>query len=181
MKKTIPTPHWYRIMLVTLGMLLLSNTYAHDASSLNDDAIDRMNDTIVNNVLQTQGVLSGIFQRQRADAAWPDPEIDRLQSELMHLKEESELTLEYLLASGANLQSAESLMANPRAGRSVSADQAIDTAIALLKHASTLENLDAFVKEIYTGGQSAYMYNLLTAYREKMALYAELMKLKTGE
>jgi hypothetical protein len=60
------------------------------------------------------------------------------------------------------------------AGRTVAANQLVQTTYDLIKYMETLENQQAFIKEIYTGGKAAYMYNLMTSQREKMDIYRTL-------
>jgi len=176
MTKPDIAPQLHIVTLIILILFFISDISAHDAGALNDPAVDRTNDAIAASMLQVQVSLTEIFQASQSSSIWPVPEIDRMQKDILHLKEEADLTLEYLLANGINIQSSEALIANPRAGRSVSASHAIATATSLLKHAATLEKQEDFRKEIYTGGLAAYMYNLLGAHRDKMQLYGELMK-----
>jgi len=164
---------------VLLAQLLFVNVLAHEPASYTDSGVSRMNDTVYTNVLQAQTVLSSFMQRIQVSSVWPDPQITRLHDDLIHLKEETEHSLEYFGIIGVNIRSAETLRENPIAGRSVAAAQAVETTMTLLKHVMSLDSQDSFVSEIYSGGTSAYMYNLVGAHREKMELYAEIEKLKT--
>jgi hypothetical protein len=172
---------WYRNILLVLCLLSMSVVDAHDASTMNDNAVDDINANAAKGVLDLQATLSAIFQRQQPDTKWPHPALELLELEMMHLQEETDLSLEYLFLNGVNIQSAQEMIQNPRAGGAVAASQAVITGLALIKRTAAMESLDAFVKEIYSGGQAAYMYNLVGAYREKMDLYAELMKLRAEQ
>jgi hypothetical protein len=160
-----------RIIPLLLAVFLSHNSHAHEYTNLNEIMIDRVNDSIAGSILQVQSFLTEIFRQSYKPDSWPDTKITVLRNDLMHQKEEANMSLDYFVAKGINVQSQEVLYNNPLAGRSVAASQGIETAFALLKHVNTLESQDEFVKEIYSGGQSAHMYNLLTAYREKMDLY----------
>jgi hypothetical protein len=166
----------YRIYVMAFMFSCLVNVqvYAHDYSNLNEIMIDRSNESIVNSLFQIQSFLTDIFRKSYKAESWPDRKITLLRNDLMHQKEEANMNLDYFVASGINIQSVEVLFNNPLAGRSLAGNQGVETAYALLKHIDTLESQEAFVKEIYSSGQSAYMYNLVTAYREKMELYKSI-------
>lgn len=163
-------------LAATLSLVACSGALAHDAANLNDTGVERMNDSIATKMLEVQVLLSEYFQRRRKPAAWPDQDLTRLESDLQHMKEDADMSLEYFLAKGVNIQSPEVLKGYPIAGRAVAASQAVNTAIALARHVLALESQEALVKEVYGQGLTAYMYNLVGAYREKMDLYGELMK-----
>ena len=171
MKSKIYARYGCNIMVVLLASLLWSNSHAHEYSNLNEIMIDRSNDSISSSIIQVQSFLTTIFKQSYKTTSWPDIKLTVLRNDLMHQMEEASMSLDYFADAGVNIQSQEVLLDNPLAGRSVAASQGIETAYALLKHLNTLNGQDEFVKEIYTGGQSAHMYNLLTAYREKMDLY----------
>jgi hypothetical protein len=162
--------------LALLIYFFTTATSAHDAGNLNETSIDRTNDLVVVAIERIQQQLATIFQFRQGSSLWPNPEILRNREELLHLQEESELSLEYLVNYGINLQNPELLRATPRAGRTLSASQAVAVAISILDHTTNLESEDTFVNEIYNGGLSAYMYNLLGAHKDRMELYKELMR-----
>ncbi len=162
---------WRNILAGLILSLASLSSHAHEYSNLNEIMIDRANDSIANSVLQVQSFLTEIFRKTYVPDEWPDRKLTVLRNDLMHQKEEANMSLDYFAANGVNVQTQEVLWDNPLAGRSMAANQAVETAFSFLKYIVTLENQDVFIKEIYSGGQSAHLYNLLTAYREKMALY----------
>lgn len=165
-------------ILIVSGLVLtfsLSAVSAHDASNMNDANIDRTNDIVVTSIDQVQQLLSGLFMYGQTSTTWPDPEISRTRDTLLHLQEETTMGLDYLANNGINIQDTQVLRDKPHAGRSVAAKQAIDVAMNLLKHAESLESQNEFIAEIYNGGLSAYMYNLLGAHKDRLLLYKELM------
>lgn len=168
-------------LAATLYLLACPGSLAHDAANMNDTGVERMNDSIAAKMLEVQVLLSEYFQRRRKPATWPDQDLVRLESDLEHMKEDADMSLEYFLARGVNVQSPEVLKEYPIAGRAVAASQAVNTAIALARHVVGLESQEALVKEVYSQGLTAYMYNLVGAYREKMDLYGELLKRKSGD
>ena len=163
-----------KIIAVMLSLIISFNGQAHEYTNLNEIMIDRTNESIGSSITQVQSYLSEIFRQRYKPETWPDTKLTVLRNDLMHQKEEANMSLDYFVANGVNIQSAEALFNNPLAGRALAASQGIETAFALLKYVNTLESQEAFVKEIYSGGISAYMYNLITAYREKMDLYKSI-------
>jgi hypothetical protein len=174
MNKTKHTCYRFTIMAVMFSPLLSLNSHAHEYTNLNEIMIDRTNDSIAANIVQVQTFLSDIFRQRYKAETWPDIKITVLRNDLMHQKEEANMSLDYFVANGVNIQSMESLFNNPLAGRALAANQGIETTYALLKHVNDLESQEEFIKEIYSAGMSAYMYNLITAYREKMDLYKSI-------
>lgn len=165
----------FSLKLIFITCIFFSSTiYGHEYSNLNEIMIDRANDSVANSVLQVQSFLTEIFRKTYISDDWPDRKLTILRNDLMHQKEEANMSLDYFAANGINIQSQEVLFDNPLAGRSMAANQAVETAFTFLKYITTLESQDQFIKEIYSGGQSAHMYNLLTAYREKMDIYKEI-------
>lgn len=164
---------WYRLNAVTvlLSLLFSFECYSHEYSNLNERMIDRANDSIAASTLQIQSFLTTIFRQQYKPDSWPDIKIRLLRNDLMHQREEANMSLDYFAANKVNIQSKDTLFNNPLAGRSVAASQSIETSFALLNHINTLKNQEEFIKEIYSGGMSAHLYNLVTSYREKMDLY----------
>lgn len=159
------------LVLILCSLMLFSDARAHTYTTLNEYQIDRANDTASTSILQLQVFLADMFKQKHMSDRWPELKLMAIRDDMAHQKEEAEMGIEYFLSTGINIQSQEALVAKPVAGRTVAASQMVDTAYALIKHMETLENQQAFIKEIYTGGQSAYMYNLITSQREKMELY----------
>lgn len=162
---------------LTAALLLLTVSFAaraHDYNNLNEIMIDRANEAISKSILQAQSFMTEIFQQRYKPTSWPDMKLNILRNDLMHQVEEADMSLEYFATRGVNIQSTEVLFDNPLAGRSVAASQGIKTTYELLRHINTLENADEFIREIYSGGMSAQMYNLVTSYRQKMDLYREI-------
>jgi hypothetical protein len=168
----------FRIPKYFTAALLLSSISitapAHDYNNLNEIMIDRANEAVSKSILQAQSFMTEIFQQRYKPTSWPDVKLNVLRNDLMHQVEEADMSLEYFASKGVNLQSTEILFDNPLAGRSVAASQGVKTTYELLKHINTLESVDDFIREIYSGGMSAQMYNLVTAYRQKMDLYREI-------
>jgi PAS domain-containing protein len=157
-----------------LVFFLLSDVYAHDYKNLDEVMIDLSNNMIAASVLQVQDYLTGLMKQTNQPPAWPDRKLTILRRDLMHQLQDAGMSLNYFQDNGINLQSNEELLDNPLAGRSVAASQALGTAYDLLRHIDTLESQDTFIREIYSKGTASYMYQLLSAQREKIDLYQAL-------
>ena len=159
-----------------LGLLTLTAgpVSAHDYTSLNEFQIDRANDATSENILQIQLFLRDMVQRVHVSSQWPELKLQVMGEALLHQKEEAELGLEYFSSTGINTQSPQAQLENPLIGRTVSAQQAINTTQLLIKYLGTLESQDAFISEVYSGGKSSILYNLMAAQREKMDIYRTL-------
>lgn len=168
------------ISLVLFGLFLFTQVHAHDYTNLNEYQIDRANDSISENIMQLQLFLGEMFRQQYKAEQWPDTKLQMMRDSLLHQQEEAELGLEYFMAAGVNVQSPQVMLSKPLVGRTVASGQVIETAFALIKYINSLESQDAFIKEVYAGGQSSYMYNLMAAQREKMDLYLVLIALPSA-
>lgn len=159
-----------------LGLLMspFGPVSAHDYTSLNEFQIDRANDATSENILQIQLFLRDMVQRVHVSSQWPELKLKVMGEALLHQQEEAELGLEYFSSTGVNVQSPQTQLENPLIGRTVSAGQAINTTQLLIKYLGTLENQDAFISEVYSGGKSSILYNLMAAQREKMDIYRAL-------
>lgn len=176
MKHSLEVTSLPGILLVVFFCLLQTNCFSHEATNLDDFALDQTNQKILTSILNTQEILSDFFQFNKKTDVWPSQSMIEVRNELIHLQEDSEMNLEYLAINGININQPEALKKNPLAGRTVSASQAINTTIALLDRAISLDNQEEFIKEIHSSGPVAHMFNLVTIIKEKMDLYGELMK-----
>jgi hypothetical protein len=169
-----------KISNVMYGALLIlvivsgTEVCAHGGGNWNDFTIDRVNNSAQSKVLELQQAVSSLIRSRTETTDWPMPELQRLRDDLLSVKEEVDEILEHYVSDGANLQLLENLRADPRMGRTAAASRSLDACIALIAHAATLENKDAFIKEFYSRGTAAYLYELLEAHKDRMALYGEL-------
>lgn len=164
--------------LAALSVIALpSPATAHDSSSLTDTAIERILDASSQVLLQVQKVPAGLLRGQQAEA-WPSPKLSALDEELERLQEEIDLVLEHLYVDGGvAFESPAARIATPRAGRAFSADRGVRVARSFIEHLARLESQDTFVKEVYSLGKAAYMYDLIGGYREQMDLYRRFAEL----
>ena len=173
-----------RIMTgICLVMLFTSaNVLAHGELVWNDFTIDNKNDSITAAIGQVRKEIADIILGRREVKEWPDRELMRLKDELEHYLEEHEALLNYFKEEQkVNLNSSRQLMDNPRAGRSMVAGIAMETAIALIDYIATLENPAAFEEDLHLEGKGAYMFDLMDSYTDTMDLYVELAKIKSLE
>lgn len=169
------------IIAAVLAGFMTGAAFAHDAGNLNEFTVARANDAAAEKIVEAQTLLTKVLRGGDKDKAWPLPALEQLQEDFRHMKEDADLSMDYLVNQGINIRSPQALKENPLAGRTVSATRALETGLALLEHAGSLDSREAFVKEVYTRGMAYYMYDLLDAYRDKMDLYAALMKEPEGE
>lgn len=99
-----------------------------------------------------------------------------LRKTLADLQEELDDLLGHFKEDGINIRNKIELHKHPRAGRSVSANMAIETTMALVEHINSLENPQAFESELHEDGIGAYMFDLMDSYLEQMSLYGTLLK-----
>jgi len=175
MKHNIEVTSFPGLLLVVFLCLLQTSCFSHEASNLDDFALDQTNQKILTNISNTQEVLSEYFQNKKATAIWPSQSIIELRDEFIHLQEDVEMNLEYLAIIGININQPDAFKKHPLAGRTVSASQAVNTTIALLDRTISLKSQNELIKEIHTSGLVAHMFNLVTLIKEKMDLYGELM------
>lgn len=163
-----------RAVLVSLLALSAAQISAHDYTSLNEFQIDRANDATSENILQIQLFLRDMVAQNHMSTRWPEPKLQMMGEALLHQKEEATLGLEYFISTGIDVQSLQAQLQNPLVGRTIAGNQALDTVAALIKYLGTLESQDAFIQEVYSGGKSSILYNLMAAQREKMDIYHTL-------
>ncbi len=162
------------VTLCLLGAIFCARVYSHDYTNLNEYQIDRTNESISTGILQIQTFISEIFKQQHISDKWPDPKMLLLRDDMLHQREETAMGLEYFLAAGFNTQASDQLLAHPLVGRSVAANQVVESTYALINYINAMESQDTFIKEVYANGQATWMYNLVTAQREKMDIYHAL-------
>ena len=167
----------YRLHAFLIGLVLLAAAPAarsHGELVWNDFTIDNKNDSIVNGVSQLRKILGDVVLGRREVAGWPDRELVSLMRELKHLQEEHELLLNHFRDSGVNTLVAQQLIEHPRAGRSVLASHALETAVALIEYVNSLKDPSAFEEDLHEEGKGAYMFDLMESQIDQMALYAAL-------
>lgn len=169
----------YRLHGFLIGLILLAAApavQAHGEMVWNDFTIDSKNDSIIKGVSQLRKILGDVVLGRREVAGWPDRELVSLMRELKHLQEEHELLLNHFRDNGVNILVAQQLIENPRAGRSVLASHALETAIALIEYVNSLKDPSAFEEDLHEDGKGAYIFDLMESQVDQMALYAALAK-----
>jgi hypothetical protein len=164
-------------ILIVAVLMFAADTQvlAHGGGNWNAFTIDRVNKNAQTQVLELQQEISNLIRGRGEASDWPVPELQRMRDELLSVKEEVDEILEHYVSDGANLQLAQNLRAEPRMGRTAAASRSLEASILLITHAATLESKDAFIKEFFSRGQAAYLYELLEAHKDRMDLYGELM------
>ena len=169
------------VLISIFTLFSFSNAVAHGELVWNDFTIDNKNDSIAVIITQVRKTIADIILARREVPDWPDRELSNLRDELLHLLEEHELLLNHFKENKINLNSSRQLIANPRAGRSMTASTAMEISIALIEYMASLENQYEFEDDLHENGKGAYMFDLMDAYTDKMGLYSELVKVKMTE
>lgn len=180
MKANIPRQCRWGFFLLLLACLALSRAWAHGETNWNDFTIDRVNNQVLTSVGRVQDLIANVVLSEKKPASWPTPVMQQTEKELKELQEDVNDMVDHLVQDGLDVQSAEQLMNNPRAGRGVAASRALQTSLDLLDHAASLAGRDALAKELHTDGLAAYMYDLLDAQKRNMALYKKLSDVTGG-
>ena len=178
MKLIAPGVFWQLVWLSIFGLVFIGDAVAHGETDWNDFKIDNKNDSVATSIQHVRQLISDVVLGRREIPEWPDRELLRARDELVHLEEEMEGLLNHFTKAGVYLQLSSSLIANPRAGRSVAGSHAVEIAIELLEHIASLDSPAAFEEELHAGGNGVYMFDLLDSYTDQMGLWAELVKEK---
>ncbi len=160
---------------VLLSIVLPGGTAsAHGGGNWDPFTIDGVNDRARVEVLKVQALISEVIRGRAGADTWPVAGLSELRDALITVKEEVDEILEHYLIDGVNVQLLAALHEEPRAGRTVAASRALDAGIAILDHAASRENADAFVSEFYAAGMAARLFELLEANVDRLDLYAAL-------
>ncbi|MBT8098724.1 MAG: hypothetical protein KJO82_03185, partial [Gammaproteobacteria bacterium] len=162
--------------LVMLSALLLTaDVMAHGEADWNEFKIDNKNKGVATSLAYAREEISDVVMGRRTVSRWPDLELLRLRDQLALLSEEVDDMLNHFREDGIILQVNRSLRENPRAGQAVAGSHALEMCIELLDHMAALDSAAAFADELHDGGIGAYMFDLMDAYAENMALYGEII------
>ena len=165
----------FRIALLTLLSLAACGVYAHGGGNWDPFTIDRVNNDARARIVEFQGLISNLISERSKAESWPPPELRRARELLHYVKEEVDEILEHYVSEGVNVQSAETIRAEPRVGRTLAATRALHACIGLIDRASAdVESQDGLIAEFYAQGPANYLYELAEAHRDRMDLYAQL-------
>jgi hypothetical protein len=150
---------------------------AHGEGDWNDFMIDNKNDLVETTLEYVRKQIADIVLARKKVTTWPDPVFRQLRIELLVLHEELEYLLNHLQEEdGIHIQVKSTLLENPQAGRSVAASYAIEYALELVDYIASLEDQYAFKKELNEDGPGAYIFDLMDAYTQSMAVYKSLQQ-----
>lgn len=156
-------------------LVTASGVFAHGEADWNEFKIDNKNKAVAEQLAHAREVISDVVLGRREVTEWPDLELMRMRDRLEHLGEEVDGMLAHFRDDGLLIQFADTLREHPRAGQSVAARHAITTCIELLDHMASLDGVAAFENELHEDGLAAYIFDLMDAYVENMALYGALV------
>ncbi len=143
--------------------------------------IDNKNDNAAVMLTYVRKQIADIALGRKQMTSWPDPILIQLRRDLMILVEEYEYMLNHLQeADGIHIQIKQTLLDNPRAGRSVAASYAVELALELVEHIAAQEDQYAFKRELNQDGKGAYIFDLMDSYTESISVYKSLQE-QSGE
>lgn len=139
--------------------------------------IDSKNGQVELTIEQIKKVIADIALERRQVTVWPDPELGNLRISITVLQEEVDAMLNHLKEEdGITLQLPSTLRDNPQAGRSVTGSTALEIALELIDYISAMEGLESFQNDLNEDGISAYMFDLMDTYLDKMVVYGILQQ-----
>lgn len=151
--------------LAIIGTLIfISGTRAHDVYNIDEFSINQSNEKTTSKVEELQGSISRYYEHTVVSNEWPPAGLQSQLNELRHLKEDSDLSLDFFLNKGINIYSVNELNKNPLAARTVEGNNALTAAIALIELAAELKDQDKFVEELASDGKAGYLFKILLEY-----------------
>ncbi len=146
--------------------------FAHGEGPWNDFMIDSKNAQVELTLEGVKKVVADIVLERRQVTAWPDPELRNLRISIIVLQEEVDAMLNHLKEDdGISLQLPSTLRDNPQAGRSVTGGTGLEIALELIDYISAMESLESFQDDLNGDGITAYMFDLMDTYQDKMVVY----------
>ena len=157
--------------------VLPAASFAHGEGPWNDYMIDSKNTQIEQSLEQVKKTIADIALERRQVSDWPDAELRNLRISMIVLQEEVELMLAHLKEEdGIYLQITSALRDKPQAGRSVNGSYALEIALELIDYVSAMESQAAFANDLEADGITAYMFDLMDTYLDKMYVYGRLQE-----
>ena len=151
--------------------------FAHGEGPWNDFMIDNKNAQVEITVERVKKTIADIALARRQVTSWPDPELRNLRISIIVLQEYVDAMLNHLKEEdGIYLQVASALRDNPQAGRSVAGSYALELALELIDYISAMESHEAFANDLTEDGITAYMFDLMDTYLDKMYVYGRLQQ-----
>lgn len=147
---------------------------AHGGGNWEPFTIDGVNDDARIEVSKVHALMAAVIRGRSGADDWPVDGMQEMRDALLTIKEVVDEVLEHYVIDGVDVQSVATLHDHPRAGRTVAASRALAAGIAIIEHAASLDNADAFITEFYAGDMAARLFELLEANADRMELYAAM-------
>ena len=161
-------------VIASLAMTSFDQVRAHGGDNWDPFTIDGANDNAHGEALKVHALMADVIRGRAGSDDWPVDGLLEMRDALLTVKEVVDEILEHYLFEGVNVQSALTLHAHPRAGRTVAASRALDAGIAIIEHATSLDDADAFISDFYVDDMAARLFELLEVNVDRMDLYAAL-------
>ena len=135
---------------------------------------NRVNNNARGEASKVHALMADVIRGRAGSDDWPVDGLQEMRDALLTVKEVVDEILEHYLFEGVNVQFVSTLHVHPRAGRTVAASRALDAGIAIIEHAASLDDADAFISDFYVGDMAARLFELLEVNVDRMDLYAAL-------
>ena len=161
-------------VVACLAMMSIAQVRAHGGGNWDPFTIDGVNDDARGEVSKVHALMVAVIRGRSGADDWPVDGMQEMRDALLTIKEVVDEVLEHYVIDGVDVQSVAILHDHPRAGRTVAASRALAAGIAIIEHAASLNNADAFITEFYAGGMAARLFELLEVNTDRMDLYAAM-------
>ena len=158
----------------SVAVMSFAQVRAHGGDNWDPFTIDGVNDNARGKALKVHALMADVVRGRAGTDEWPLDGLQEMRDVLLTLKEVVDEILEHYMFEGVNVQTVSTLHAHPRAGRTVAASRALDAGIAIIEHAESLDDADAFISDFYIGDMAARLFELLEVNVDRMDLYAAL-------
>jgi hypothetical protein len=167
------------LILALYFMFQPVSSYAHGEGPWNDFMIDSKNRQVELTLEEVKKLVGDIALERRMITAWPDTGLRSMRINITALQEEVDGMLNHMKEEdGIYLQLPSTLRDIPQAGRSVTGSYALEIALELIDHIAEMESLQAFQDDLEEDGITAYMFDLMDTYLDKMVVYGYFQQTK---
>ena len=161
-------------VVACLAVMSSVQVRAHGGGNWDPFTIDGVNDDARIEVSKVHALMAAVIRGRSGADDWPVDGMQEMRDALLTIKEVVDEVLEHYVIDGVDVRSVATLHDHPRAGRTVAASRALAAGIAIIEHAASLDNADAFITEFYAGDMAARLFELLEVNADRMELYAAM-------
>jgi hypothetical protein len=164
-------------VVASLAMMSFAQVRAHGGGNWDPFTIDGVNNDARIEVSKVHALMAEVIRGRSGADDWPVDGMQEMRDALLTIKEVVDEVLEHYVIDGVDIQFVATLHDHPRAGRTVAASRALSAGIAIIEHAGSLDNADAFITEFYAGGMAARLFELLEVNTDRMDLYSAMTEI----